>query len=134
MPQRIDHARLMLHKATSETILEPAEVAALLVDNARTNAPKRRLDFDLDFQHVLRQVDEGYCPKTGRAFDMRKGAWLPNRCSLDRIINHIGYYNDNVQIVVNQYNKAKQTYSEDETLQLALDIVKAAGYQVISGR
>jgi len=95
-----------------------------------SHAPKRRLDFDLSFQHVLRQVEAGYCPKTGRAFDMRKGAWLPNRCSLDRIINHIGYHNENVQIVANQYNKAKQTYSEDKTLQLAIDICRTAGYSV----
>jgi len=130
MAPRIDKHRQSLMKAASETILHPAEVAVLLYDNARQNAPRRRLEFDIDVRDVIAAVESGLCPRTGRPFDMRRGAWLPDRASLDRIINHIGYVEGNWEVTTNHYNKAKCVYSNEQVLQLALDIVRQAGYEV----
>lgn len=131
MAPRIDKYRQSLTKASSETVLHPAEVAVLLYDSARRKAPARGIEFDIEVGDVIQAVEKGVCPRTGREYDMRRGLFLENRCSLDRVVNHIGYVEGNWEVVVSHYNRAKSIYSTETLQALAVDILRAAGYTIL---
>lgn len=109
------------------------DVASRLYNAARNKAAGRKLDFDLKFNTVFRQVDRGYCMVTGIPFDMRDspvhGIDLPFRPSLDRIDNTRGYFDNNVQVVVKMYNTAKYYWNDEDVLIMAKGLVSSQQYR-----
>ena len=107
--------------------LTAEEVAVRLYDAARLKSKRRKLDFDLKFNDVLRQVAAGTCRVTGIPFDMRakpaRGCDLPFRASLDRIDNTRGYFRDNIQVVVKIYNHSKWTWNDEDVWLMAKGIL-----------
>lgn len=130
MVYRVDNRRALLTRASSETLLSPAECGILLWEAARRKSPQRGLEFDITGNDVVRMVAEGICPRTGRPFDLRRGQWLRDRPSLDRVDNSVGYVDGNVEVVTKQYNVAKSVYTSDEMLEMAIDICRTAGLTV----
>lgn len=107
--------------------LRADQVARLLFDNAQRKAEKRKKSFNLKFDDVYDRVRHGRCERTGLPFDMRKGANLPFRASLDRIDNARGYEPDNIQVVVRIYNTAKWGWTDDDVLKVSRALVLMAG-------
>lgn len=108
------------------------DAATRLYNAAKNKAAGRKLQFDLKFNTVFRQVDRGYCMKTGILFDMRDspvhGIDLPFRPSLDRIDNTRGYFDDNVQVVVKMYNTAKYYWNDEDVLYMAKMLISSQQY------
>lgn len=109
------------------------EAATRLYNAARNKATGRRLQFDLKFSTVFRQVDRGYCSVTGIPFDFRDtpvhGIDLPFRPSLDRIDNSRGYLDNNVQVVIKMYNTAKYNWNDEDVLHMAKMLISSQQYR-----
>lgn len=97
---------------------------------ARSRAKKKDIPFNLTKDWIEKKLSHGFCPVTGIEFNIKKYAKReeytrvhPHAPSLDQIEPSAGYTKDNVQIVVDQYNKMKSDKSIQETLYLARRIV-----------
>lgn len=108
--------------------LTEEEVAFRLLDAARAKHKQRRLDFDLKYNDVLREVRKGVCAKTGLPFDHRERlpgeGPRPWQCSLDRIDNDRGYTPDNIRCVSKMYNTAKNIWYDVDVLRMAEALVR----------
>jgi hypothetical protein len=105
---------------TSLQTLTPQESAKLLITAVRRKARDRGLDDTLTFDQVVAMCELTHCPSTGIKFDMRRGIWLPNRQSLDRIDNTQGYHEHNVRVVTNIFNQSKSAFPDEFHDQMCL--------------
>jgi len=106
--------------------------AARLLCSARSRAKRKDLAFDLTKEWLIGLLSEP-CPRTYLDFDLSTGGCGKGKAnakalapSLDRISNERGYTMDNVQVVVWQYNAAKQEYTDAALLELCQRICNTA--------
>ena len=104
--------------------------ASALFYAARNRAKKKDIPFDLTRDWIEEKLNHGFCPITGIEFNIKKygrredyNRVHPHAPSLDQIKPSAGYTKDNVQVVVDQYNKMKSDKTIEETLYLARRIV-----------
>lgn len=108
--------RHMINAMMSDTSLQTLthqESGKLLYQAVRRKANDRGLDVTVTREYIEFLCEQTHCPATGVEFDMRRGVWLPNRQSLDRIDNTRGYHKDNVWVVTNIFNKSKNVFSNE---------------------
>lgn len=110
---------------------EPGYRLRLILKWVRSRAKRKGIPFDLRFEDVLRMVDDqgGCCARSGLPF-VYAGGESATSPSVDRIDPAGGYTRDNVQIVLNMYNMAKSTVTDEKVLEMAIGICKKAGYTV----
>lgn len=84
-------------------------------------------NLDKDFIHKM-MVESEYCALSGRKLIFEIGN--KNSPSIDRIDSNKGYEPSNVQIVSFVANQAKNDLTDKEFIELCLDVVRNAGYQV----
>ena len=103
--------------------LSPNGKARHLFKESQRSARKKDIAFDLTSEWIRERVALGKCQVTGIPFDMEpagsNGAARAFGASLDRIDPTKGYTQDNVQVVVWIYNRAKGVQSHTEVLTLA---------------
>lgn len=81
----------------------------------------------LTFEHVLKGVERGTCAVTGMAFDFKpptNSQYNPYAPSLDRINPKLPYTNENVRVVIWQYNLMKGEISDTDVYIIASAIIK----------
>lgn len=90
--------------------------------SAKKSKASKRMSFTLTFEHVLEGVQRGSCAVTGLPFDLTpsinryRNAYAP---SLDRIDPKGPYSNENVRVVLNQFNAMKGEISDFELYVIA---------------
>ncbi len=104
--------------------------ASTLLNGAKERAKKKNIPFNLTKDWIIEKLTFGICEATGNKFYIKKYSKRdayeqihPNSPSLDQINPSQGYTMDNVQVVCDQYNKAKNDKSTFQTYQLAKAIV-----------
>lgn len=111
-----------------ERLRTPEGRAVKLVGDARYRARLKGLTFDLTAEHVEAILRDGRCQVSGIPLDLgpppvgyKSNPWAP---AVDRKDSRRGYTADNVQIVVNIYNRAKSEFHSVDVLCLALALAK----------
>lgn len=107
------------------------------LEYARKRSRERGNTCDLDAEFLLDMLRKHpRCAVTNRAFDLSPpsdGAHFNrDRFSIDRIDSSRGYTKDNVQLVTVAANMAKNTMSNEQLVDLAVDITRHAGYDVVT--
>ena len=102
-----------------------------MLKGVRDRAKQKFIECTITLEELkeLYDVQDRRCAKTKREFvfnTVGNGSVNLNAPSLDRIDNSKGYILSNVQLVVYQYNVAKNKGTEQELIQLAKDILNAA--------
>lgn len=95
--------------------MSPEAIAKRLWSNAKANAKRRGVTFDLTLPWIIEAVEKGECQATGLAFDVytRHPTRLrPLTPSLDRVKPSLGYTDGNCRVVVTAFNVAKSDYGE----------------------
>lgn len=112
-------ARVMAASRTgyAENWSVPKRRAGLMLSSARKRAKTAGLEFSLTLDDVLWPILFGKCQVTGLAFDLSKsrGGYRahPFAPSIDRIDSSKGYVKNNIQIVCNIHNVAKNEWAEN---------------------
>lgn len=104
--------------------------AKTLYYGARTRAKHKGIDFDLTIEWIYTRLKKGKCEATGLKFNVKiyKSGYEkinPYAPSLDQIEPSGGYTKDNVQVVVDFYNKMKNDRSDIETVNFAWRIINS---------
>jgi hypothetical protein len=89
--------------------------ARRLFANARSRALEDNLALDITYEWVLEKLRAGRCEVSGLAFDFDSRSFCP---SLDRDDNECGYTQENTQVVVWIYNRAKGVGGHDDVMKL----------------
>jgi hypothetical protein len=76
---------------------------------------------DITREWIKQRLDSGKCEATGIEFDIQR-PWNPRTPSIDRIDSSKGYCEENCQLVILQYNLAKNIWSNREFFELARKI------------
>lgn len=88
------------------------------VCSLRRGAKKRKLDFDLKPEDIIKLVHETkVCPVFG--FELKHGPSRWDSPSIDRIDNSKGYTLDNVMVMSQKANMAKGSMSKEELIMFA---------------
>ncbi len=98
-----------------------------ILNNAKSRAKKKQLNFDIDIQWLRDKLDKGRCEVTGLKFKYKKyddSKTSPYAPSLDRINPKKGYTKDNTQVVITNYNKFKSNHHTKHTIKIAKAILK----------
>lgn len=98
--------------------------AIRLIARARSNAERKGIIFNIDYNDILPIIKLGFCQITGSKFIIKNDFKNPFRPSIDRIDSNKGYIKDNIQVVTWIYNLAKNMYEHSDVLQMARDLVK----------
>lgn len=88
----------------------PTSIAKRILKDARYNARKQQVPFDLVLEDILSRIERGVCEASGLPLQFTAGD--PLAPSLDRIVPHLGYTKSNVEVVCWAYNQAKNRYRE----------------------
>ena len=89
----------------------------------------RNIPWRLDRDKTVSLIEQAkQCATSGRILVFQVGH--PDSPSIDRINSRLGYTKSNIQIVSSAVNRAKMDMSDQEFLQLCLDVVKHNGYRV----
>jgi hypothetical protein len=95
----------------------------------KKRAQDRNIQFDLIKVELAARFEdqEWKCAKTGIEFDLSTGNGMrPFGPTLDRIDSSKGYTSENVQIVCNVYNFAKNDFDDDDVLTFAVALLNHA--------
>lgn len=98
-----------------------------LFSGAMKSATTKKYGSTLTFAHVLAGVERGTCAVTGLKFDLIKAEKTRNNPyapSLDRINPKLPYTNENVRVVIWQYNMMKGEISDIELYTIAHAVIK----------
>lgn len=105
--------------------------ARSLLHNARKSSKSKNMECSLTLEHIIQGIESERCPVTGVRFDLgnsyqivsgtKKNPFAP---SLDRIDPKLGYTNQNVRIVIWQYNLMKGELSDSQVLYLCGKIME----------
>lgn len=88
---------------------------------------KRNIPWRLDRNKTIKLVAESeYCVVSGRELVFKVGH--PDSPSIDRIDSKRGYTRSNIQIVSSTINRAKMDLSDEEFIQLCVDVARHNGY------
>lgn len=97
------------------------------------SAQRRDPNATVTYSHLMNLLRVGYCPVTGIQFDLSNDhqritgrAKNPYSPSIDRIDSLKGYSNENVRLVIWQYNMMKGELSDREILEICQRIVGRA--------
>jgi hypothetical protein len=108
--------------------LKPESRASEVLAGARNRALKANVEFTLTFDDVYPAVKTGTCQVTGLpfCFDRPAPGWKnhPRAPSIDRIDSTKGYIRGNVQVIIWQYNTAKNQWPQhymDEMIRAIVD-------------
>jgi hypothetical protein len=106
---------------------------------AYNRAKKKDLEFDLTIDWIESKLKEGVCEMTGMEFQIKeysKQGHLertnPYAPSIDRINPDKGYTKDNVQVVLNNYNKFKADSRTEDSIIIARALVEKTKHILIS--
>jgi hypothetical protein len=102
----------------------PEGYVSRFIERAKESTP----DTDLDRDFLIAKIAPGACELTGVAFSYDKNTnyYSNPKCpSIDRIDSSKGYYKDNVQIVLNWINRAKNEYSMQDFSEMLLEAANA---------
>ena len=117
-----------------ERLNTPKRRATELLCGARNRAKKKGELFHLTKDRVLKAIKKGVCEKTGIAFEISVfkdgGHRNPYAPSIDKIIPTVPYSDQNVQIVIWQYNAAKSDFSDQSVIDLSCAVLRNNGYAV----
>lgn len=98
-----------------------------LFHTSKNGAIRRGLEHSLtlDLLHTLFIIQDWKCRQTGILFDFStmkgKRSFGP---TIDRIDNSRGYTIDNIQIVCNIYNMAKNEFTHDDVMKFAIALIE----------
>lgn len=100
------------------------EIPQTYFANIRNGAKTRNLIFDITIEYIwdLFIKQNRKCALSGKEIGFQSAN--VNTASLDRINSKIGYIKENVQWVHRDINFCKQSFSNEEFINLCLDIVK----------
>ena len=113
--------------------------ARTLWNSAYARSKKKGLDFDLTIEWIESRLQEGICSVTGLPFEIKEYSQKgnleklsPYAPSLDRIDSDKGYTMDNVQVVLNNYNKFKSDSRTEDSIIIARALVYRTKDMIIS--
>lgn len=104
--------------------------------NIRRRAKYKGIEFTLTREWLEPRLNTGICEMTGLPFDRNHGTWWrqnPFYPSIDRRDPDQGYTEENCRLVIWAYNTAKNTWSDETTLEIARALVSAAERKIVSG-
>lgn len=93
-----------------------------LYDKTKNNATRRNIEFTITKEDIAKKLKKGKCEISGIKFVLNTLQKHPFKPSIDRINNLKGYTPDNIQIVCQIYNFAKNTFSNKDMEKLSLAI------------
>lgn len=98
----------------------------ILLCKVRCRAKKKNLDFDLTLDWIQEKFDKGVCEVTGWKFvyNVYGEGRNPFTPSIDRIDSNKGYTQNNCQMVVWMYNRAKSDFGLDLFYKMCQAVVK----------
>jgi hypothetical protein len=106
--------------------------ASTLYHSAKKRAKSKNIPFDITLDCVHEKLKHGYCEVTNIPFVIKeytkeghKEIVHAHSPSLDKIDSTRGYTKDNVQIVIDQYNKMKGDRDLETTIFLARKLIEA---------
>lgn len=103
----------------------PRYRAKIIFLAAKDRAKKKKIEFSLSFEKVLKAVENGFCEVTGIPFDLNRAEGRtrnPHAPSIDRKRNDQGYTNANSQVVINMYNSGKGEHDENEFVKMCENV------------
>jgi hypothetical protein len=113
--------------------------ARTLWTSAYYRAKKKGLEFNLTIEWIQSRLQEGICSVTGLPFEIKEYSkngnlekLSPYAPSLDRINSDKGYTEDNVQVVLNNYNKFKSDSRTEDSIIIARALVYRTKDLIIS--
>ena len=93
----------------------------------KKSSEKRNISLNItrEFIHLMVELSQWKCVKTGIPFDLTAGEGKkPFGPTVDRINNDRGYEPDNIQIVCNIYNYAKNEFDDKTVLEFATALME----------
>lgn len=94
----------------------------------RRGAKKRGYDFELtkeDLREILLSSDR--CNITGEALVFQQN--YPNKASIDRINNNLGYYKENCQVVTSRVNRHRLDSDLQDFFDMCCKVAENLGWQ-----
>lgn len=122
MKQLTQHARLVEHLNGDNWL-----IAAHRVSKQKHAAKTRNLEWTLKRDSIVSKLAKStHCALSGRAlvFEINN----IDSPSIDRKKNHLGYTPRNIQIVTAAVNRAKNTLSDKEFIQMCCDVAEKNGW------
>ena len=107
---------------------DPWKIAALKVSKQRYAAKRRDIDWNLNDEKTIKKIAQStHCAISGRKLVFE----IDNKDSpsIDRIKNHLGYTARNTQIVTSAVNRAKNTLTDQEFVQMCCDVAAKQGWK-----
>ena len=106
--------------------------ASTLFHSAKKRARIKNIPFDLTLEWVENKLRQGHCEVTNIPFVIKEYSTCghiehvhPHTPSLDKIDCSKGYTMDNVQVVIDQFNKMKGAQDMETTIFLAKKLLEA---------
>lgn len=122
-----EHRKIKIEKQRERRNKKGRTRVCGILGTSRYNAKRRNIEFDLttDLLEAFFIVQNWKCAKTGIPFDFEgmKGK-RPFGPSIDRIDPSKGYTADNIQIVCNIYNFAKNQFHHDDVVRFAESLLE----------
>jgi hypothetical protein len=106
---------------------DPWRIASLRVSKQKYAAKTRNLDWTLNYDVVVKKIaNSTHCALSGRelVFEVDN----IDSPSIDRKKNHLGYTPRNIQIVTSAVNKAKNTLSDQEFIEMCCNVAEKHGW------
>jgi hypothetical protein len=119
-----EHRREKWQKRRAKAETDPNYFLSQLWSNAKVNTPKRSLEFSLDpiDMGFLIEFQDWKCAFSGRPFSLETGS--PDRPSMDRIDNNLGYVASNLHFVTVEVNYMKGEMSYADFVARSKEIAK----------
>lgn len=107
---------------------DPIAFAANKVSKQKSKAiGSRNIPWRLDREKTIKQmVESKICNLSGRDLVFKIGH--PDSPSIDRINSNRGYTKSNIQIVSSRVNQAKNNMTDQEFVQMCVDVARHHGY------
>lgn len=148
MNEEVREKRLIRQKLYSENNAEKVKAssykhynslhgraASMLKTSKRKSSKFDNSVHDLTLEFIMQKLARGVCEVTGLSFDFDRHEYYkcnPFSPSIDRIDSTIGYKQDNVRIVIWQYNLMKGEMTDDEVYLICEEVIRARE-EVLSG-
>ena len=99
-----------------------ATIRRQVLDKRKYTAKKKGMEYNLTKEWRADKLSTGKCERTGMPFVYEfNSPYIP---SVDRIDSSKGYIEDNCQMVISAYNKAKNVWSDEFMLEMAKALLK----------
>jgi hypothetical protein len=107
----------------------PLTRALKLYNSARQRAERKGEMFSLSLERIKLLLDNGVCQRTGLPFDLASPTetrFNPFAPSIDKIDHQKPYTDDNTQLVIDWYNRAKGQHSDADLLAFCKQVIAFA--------